>query len=465
MSTEEPRRDPVEELFARERTAIQNLPADDVHWQRLVGSARARRRSRHLRYAGAAAAVVLLASGVAWLGLGSHPVAAPPATRTATPGPVTSSAPAPSPTTSVTNGSAAYGEPVPKDFRASSMSNAGQGWLYVLGVGDCPGTAGRCPVLAVSGDDGRTWRTAHRFADASVPEVTPVGTSAQPASVLSQVRFASPQLGWVFGGGLQRTDDGGRTWRRVAHTGEAVLDLATDGRTVWVTAARGCQAGSCAGRIWISSSGVGDVAPSLRALTVLADPAKVSSAAVVLQGATALVDVQVAGAPVLLNRVDDQGMTAVARPAACAQAMGPLTVTTTADHPSALLGFCPVQGAAGSLGWAVSASNDAGRSWTTASTESLLLVNAGSDAFAAADRQDLLAVSGGRPDLHGSMKVSHDGGRTWSTPAGAPPLPDTGWRWVGAPGGPTYYALGGDGAAYWVSDDLGEHWHQVRLVR
>jgi hypothetical protein len=83
---------------------------------------------------------------------------------------------------------------------------------------------------------------------------------------------------------------------------------------------------------------------------------------------------------------------------------------------------------------------------------------------AAADRRHLLAVSGGDPALHGSMKVSADGGRTWRPPTVGPPVPERGWRWVGAPGGRTFYAVPvGGGPSYWQSDDDGEHWHEVRL--
>ena len=53
MSDHDPRPDSpldaVEALFARERAQLTDLPADDLHWQRIVASARGRGRSHRLR--------------------------------------------------------------------------------------------------------------------------------------------------------------------------------------------------------------------------------------------------------------------------------------------------------------------------------------------------------------------------------------------------------------------------------
>ena len=63
------------------------------------------------------------------------------------------------------------------------------------------------------------------------------------------------------------------------------------------------------------------------------------------------------------------------------------------------------------------------------------------------------------------MSLSSDGGATWRDPRSAPPLPDHGWAWVGAPGGATFYALSGDGSGvYWKSTDRGETWSRVAVA-
>jgi len=67
----------------------------------------------------------------------------------------------------------------------------------------------------------------------------------------------------------------------------------------------------------------------------------------------------------------------------------------------------------------------------------------------------VLAPSGGSPDVHGAMSLSADR-VTWRTPKSPPPLPTRGCSWVGAPGGPTCYALSVDpSGSYWNGTNRG----------
>ena len=59
---------------------------------------------------------------------------------------------------------------------------------------------------------------------------------------LSDVRFATPRIGFVYGSTVLRTLDGGLTWRPLPYGGGTVLSLETDGSTVWVVT------GACVGR-------------------------------------------------------------------------------------------------------------------------------------------------------------------------------------------------------------------------
>ena len=471
MSDHDPGYDAVEQLFARERALVADLPGDDLQWQRIVRTAREGRRTHRWRYAGAAAAVALLAAGVAWVATAGPWAATPPVAthspdRTAGPAPSTPArSPQPSASSTATvAGLPGYGSPVPRDFTVLSLSNAGHGWLYALGTGECDEANARdrlCPVLAFSRDDGRTWRTAHRFAGAAVPEPVPVGPAAQPAPVLSQVRFANPQVGWVFGGGAWSTRDGGHSWKAYPHVGDALVALEIDGDQVAVVTGERCGAGFCSGLLTLALDSVaqphgvaggGASADLSRGWT---DPV------IALGGGQPVVSVWTPVGGVLLQVQDTEALSPGSLGPVCRGGGAELVTADASAHP-VLVGLCTTEGAAGSLGYAVSTSPD-GRAWTLVNADALTLVNAGHISLAAADRHHLLAVSGGNPSIHGSMKVSHDGGRTWAVPVGAPPMPGMGWRWAGAPGGATFYTLAGDGAAYWVSDDHGDHWRKVTI--
>ena len=467
MSKDEPRPGSVEELFARERALVTDLPADEDRWQRIVQAARWRRRSHRQRYAGAAAAVALLAAGVAWAT--THGTGAPPrpaATTVATPGPTqvtrpapSTSAPAPSTTGTAVPG-LARGAAVPKDFTVLSLSNAGHGHVYAMGDASC-GHGVRCPVLAGSTDEGRTWAVVHSFDGRTVPDPDVVGASVQPAGVLSQVRFATPETGWVFGGGAMLTRDGGRTWAPYPHSGDAVVALETDGQQVVVVTGQGCGTGSCTGQLTMATDSVAQP-HGVAGGGASADLGRGWNEPVLaLGGGQPVVSVWTPVGGVLLQVQDTESLSPGSQGPICRGGGAEVVTTDASAHPG-LVGLCTTQGAAGSLGYAVNTSPD-GLTWSVVDAQSLTLVNAGHIALAAADRSNLLAVSGGNPSIHGSLKVSHDGGHTWVVPAGAPPMPTMGWRWVGAPGGTTFYALGGPGPAYWVSHDHGDHWQKVTI--
>ena len=466
MSEHEPHRDPVQELFSRGRAEVSSLPAGDAHWQAVVATARAHRRAARLRYAAAAAVVVLLGGGALLLGTGHRPGATAPATQgtgaATVPAPVTTAVPeptTPAPPTSAPATAVGWGDPVPHDFTALSMSNAGHGALFVLGFGQCGGPGERCPLLVGSADDGGTWRVLHAFPDNAFPAQNSLVEAIQPGSVLSQVRFADAQVGWVFGGGAMVTRDGGRTWRQVTRAGESVVDLATDGQVAYLVSGRSCAPGTCSGTLTLASQRVGGTGsePTVlgaRALGLWSD------ATVAIVDGRPVVGVQADTA--LALRPGGGATLREGTPVEACHSGEPPFLTADAATQRTLVGLCGTQGTAGSLGYAVATSSD-GAAWRVSSTEGLLLVDAGNITLAAADTANLLAASGGSPDVHGEMKVSHDGGRTWVVPAGAPPLPQRGWRWVGAPGGSQYYALSGDGPQYWVSDDLGDHWEKVTI--
>jgi len=76
-----------------------------------------------------------------------------------------------------------------------------RGWALAA----APCARGLCPRVAVTRDGGRSWT--------ALP--VPPGVNCAHAACVSQVRFATTRVGYLFGPALFQTDDGGRSWRRV----------------------------------------------------------------------------------------------------------------------------------------------------------------------------------------------------------------------------------------------------------
>jgi hypothetical protein len=465
--------DPVEDFFNRERDQIVSQDGNDVHWQSIVRQARAQRRSRFLGYAVGVAAAGLVIGGVTY-GAVLHNSTTPltPATNTGptaltTQRPIASGEKTPGATGTASTPVAAQ-TPVPKSFTALSATNVGGGNMFVLGSSSC-GSAGRCPVLIGSTDDGRTWHLVSSFASSALPTRSTGEGAIQASNVLSQVRFANARVGWVFGGDVQYTTDGGRTFRPYDHVGRFVTDVETDGSQVIVTSADGCANAACVGARHVARAGIGDGGATTEVGSA-ATGGEVADLQVVFDAKQPYVTPRWKSAPAkgfAPQRITASGLEPLGQLDSTCGSPSEQDVIAAPDPTAGLFAFCAAAGggAAGSIGMAVFNSTNQGRTWSPVSSGALLLVNSGPRSFAAASAQELLAVSGGSPDTHGSMQVSGDGGKSWHSPGSPPPMPTNGWAWVGAPGGNTFYALSGDAVpAFWKSDDSGESWTKVGLA-
>src|SRR5665647_101443 len=462
--------DPVEEFFERERNQIVSQHGNDVHWQGIVRRARADRRSRFFGYVAGVAAAGLVIGGVTYgavLHNGRTAVTAATQDATTAHRSADLAAAAAAAAKSAADARAAAEQAlVLKRFATMSISNVGQGNIFVLGS-SCCGSGGRCPVLIGSTYNGRTWHVLSSFTSNALPTRPTFDGAVQAANVLSQVRFANATVGWVFGGDVQYTTDGGKTFRPYDHVGQSVVDIGTDGNQVIVTSADGCSSGVC---------GAGHVARAS-----ITAPGATSELGTGPSGGE-LSDLQVvfdAKAPFLSPRWRSAPTSGFGPQRITASGLEPLgglggacgspneqDIIATADRQGGLFAICATPGAAmGSIGMAVFRSNNQGSSWAAASSNALIMVNSGPRSFAAASSKDVLAASAGNQDTHGSLQVSHDGGKSWHSPGAPPPMPTYGWAWIGAPGGKTFYAISGDAVpAYWQSDDSGETWTKVGLT-
>jgi photosystem II stability/assembly factor-like uncharacterized protein len=95
--------------------------------------------------------------------------------------------------------------------------SARHGWALAA----APCTRGLCPRVATTGDGGRTWAILPSPPGAGQDENAAVNCAR--LACVSHIRFATAQIGYLFGPGLFQTTDGGRTWRRLpSHPVEAL---------------------------------------------------------------------------------------------------------------------------------------------------------------------------------------------------------------------------------------------------
>jgi hypothetical protein len=340
---------------------------------------------------------------------------------------------------------------VPSGFSAASVTFVSDRQAYVLG--DAPCTHAPCTSVARTLDGGRTWRGVP--APRATLQPDPGAADRIAPDSVRDLRFATGRDGYAFGGGLWTTHDGARTWRRLTSLG-AVLDLATDGHTVYAVVAR-CGAGSWSCRdLRLMTSPV-----STDAFHPVAVPVPTAD-----QGADGAVSTAGGTTVAVLN-----GVTYVRRgPGGWTRATEPCRPLSGWTEPAAaghmLTSFCS-EGAAGTTYLTIQQSADNGRHWTTVPGQPVRLVNDGRShtAIAAASARVLAVAWANRlySGRYGGLTVSRDDGRTWTDAA----LPKTGagWRYIGARSATALVALADPPTAVlWTSDTAGRSWtpHPIR---
>ena len=466
-------RDPVADFFARARDDIRELPAGTDRWESIVLEASRPRRRHAMPYLAGAAAVVLV-GGVIWgnsrvppTDLASDPSsstsAVPTVAVTRTVGPQVAVPPATGTPSGDPSPQASTGPlPVPSSFGIVSMSNAGGKHLYALGSATCP--KGECTAVIGSDDDGTSWTTRASFETLTTPGA---GSTPDRANQVVGIRFATEQIGYVYGSTTMRTVDGGRSWKSVDVDGRIVLSLETDGKQVWMATAGSCQHGvgpaaqGC-GDLQVRSGSVTD--STTHQVAVPPTPSAVDSAWIAMDGSDAYLN-RASSAPMSpwapIRVSGKPGKLAV--PSGCSH--DAMWVTGTANAPGTLAGVCPTAGKP-TEEYTIAVSADRGKSWTTRPAPALGLPRGTGIWLTATDAEHLVAIRQGIPssskhDEPATLLTSGNGGADW-TPAKLGP--DTLPAWTGSAGGPLVYAIGG-GLSYWRSNDSGATFESVPLLK
>src|SRR5579884_842628 len=110
--------------------------------------------------------------------------------------------------------------PPPAGYRAASMDWATPQRAWVLGTAACAKKS--CSYVLETVDGAKTWKTLAVVR----PPIASIGDSSKPG--VSEIRFNTKRVGWMFAPWLYRTADGGRSWSRqtIPGHGKQVLALA-----------------------------------------------------------------------------------------------------------------------------------------------------------------------------------------------------------------------------------------------
>ena len=353
-------------------------------------------------------AAAAVAAGIAGCGTGT---AQPPAAGSSGgPGGSTtarSASNSPSPTeTGATASAQPQGGPVPAAFAATSVTWVSPDEAFVLGTAPC--AQAPCTSIVRTLDRGASW--------VGLPApVVPVGEpSIGAAPVVWGIRFATPEIGFVFGDGLWQTTDGGEQWTQdhtVPHG--SILSLAIVQAQVLILTARctadgGCQEYGVLSRRPLTGGPWAGVIKST--VTDIIDPDDLINT----QAGVAAVAV---GHDVFVSH--DGGLTYTLHPVPCASISGTPSVAVTSA--AGLVALCTGGAYTGHTIKQTFVSDNDGASWTKAGAPSpdgdggvLAATPAGNVVIATASAASWLFYSPDGAQTWRTVNEQYDGGAGWA---------------------------------------------------
>ncbi len=345
--------------------------------------------------------------------------------------------------------SAADGRAVPATFRAADVAGlTARSWVAVGSV-PCRGRR-LCVAVARTDDAGARWTLAPAPA-------APFASTTPAAEAAGRVTFADPLNGWVYGGGLWSTHDGGRTWSQVIlPSGVVTAAAAASGRVHLLVEECNTAGGMCQfGRVLSSpverDRFAPDPVPRLGFGGGSFDGALVTAGAAVVY--TAFVSTGTRSRSSLFVRAEGSWER---RPAPCSGSFGtPLVAGASAGR---LVAVCGDEPGAGNQRKHAFRSRDGGRRWTRLPPPP----TPGYARTIAVTQAGAILLANGR----GELDRSGDGGRTW-TPVLGNGAGD-GWSTVVLGPGRVAFALpyGLDARdRVVVSTDGGATWRTTRFRR
>ncbi len=294
---------------------------------------------------------------------------------------------APSATSTVTTPA---GGPVPSGFAATSVTFVSPEEAFVLGTAPC--AKAPCTSIVRTLDRGASWR--------GLPApVVPLGNRQAGTTQTAGwgIRFANPEVGFVYGNGLWETSDGGGRWTPAVSPGGSIESLEViDGQVLALTAActpdNGCGQTDTlvrrplAGGAWQTVARVTDPG-------AIATQARVAA---VLDGTSVLI-------------TTNGGLSTVTHGAPCATVGVSAPAAVAVTGPDGLALECAGGAAAGSVQKTVYVSDDLGAHWTQAGSPGR---GGDPDGLSAGSASQLVAAAASGASI---LYYSVDGGAQWST--------------------------------------------------